>query len=73
MTKRGPAKRRHHASSPFQPQPEPDIEQFSLNDRISHDTYGVGRVIGEEAEAVTVDFGTQTVRIASPFHKMEKL
>jgi hypothetical protein len=73
MTKRVPAKRRHLASSPFQPQSEPVIEQFALEDRVSHDTYGVGRVIGHEAEAVTVDFGTQTVRIASPFHKMERL
>ncbi|HEX6195984.1 MAG TPA: hypothetical protein VFZ37_08740 [Jiangellaceae bacterium] len=73
MTKRIPAKRRHLASSPFQPPPEPVIEQFALQDRISHDTYGVGRVIGKETEAVTVDFGTRTVRIASPFHKMEKL
>lgn len=73
MTKRGPVKRRHLASSPFQPQAEPVIEQFALEDRISHDTYGVGRVIGQEPEAVTVDFGTQTVRIVSPFHKMEKL
>ncbi|HYJ69588.1 MAG TPA: hypothetical protein VEX15_18200 [Nocardioidaceae bacterium] len=73
MTKRLPAKRRHLASSPFQPRSEPVIEQFALDDRISHDTYGVGRVIGQEADAVTVDFGTQTVRIASPFYKMEKL
>jgi len=73
MTKSTPAKRRHLASSPFQPRPEPVIEQFALEDRVSHDTYGVGRVIGQEDGAVTVDFGTQRVRIASPFHKLEKL
>jgi hypothetical protein len=73
MTKRGPAKRRYHASSPFQPQPEPVVEQFALEDRVSHDTYGVGRVIGQEDDAVTVDFGSQTVRIPSPFRKMERL
>lgn len=73
MTKRVRAKRRYLASSPFQAQSEPVIEQFALEDRVSHDTYGVGRVIGQEDEAVTVDFGSQTVRIASPFHKMEKL
>jgi hypothetical protein len=73
MTKRSPARRRHLASSPFQPQSEPVVEQFALEDRVSHDTYGVGRVIGREDGALTVDFGNQTVRIASPFHKMEKL
>lgn len=73
MTKRAPAKRRHLASSPFQPQADPVIEQFALEDRVSHDTYGVGRVIGLEEVAVTVDFGARTVRIASPFDKMERL
>ncbi|NDL57188.1 hypothetical protein [Phytoactinopolyspora mesophila] len=73
MTKRIPAKRRHLASSPFLPQSEPVIEEFALGDRVSHDRYGVGRVTAEETGAVTVDFGSQTVRIASPFHKMARL
>lgn len=73
MTKRIPAKRRHLASSPFQPEPEPVIEQFDLGDQVSHDTYGVGRVTDCDGTAVTVDFGTKSVRIASPFHKMERL
>jgi hypothetical protein len=70
MTIRG---RRHLASSPFQPDPEPTIEQYALNDLVSHDSYGMGRVIQVEAVAVTVDFRSQTVRIVSPFHKMAKL
>ncbi len=73
MMKRSPAKRRHLASSPFQPEPEPVIEQFALGDRVSHDTYGLGRVTGMGDGTVTVDFGSQTVRVASPFHKLEKL
>ncbi len=65
-----PARRRHLANSPFQPDPEPVIEQFECGDLVNHDSYGMGRVIGAEADAVTVDFRTQTVRITSPFHKM---
>ena len=65
-----PARRRHLANSPFQPDPEPVIEQFEFGDLVNHDSYGMGRVIGVEANAVTVDFRAQTVRIASPFHKM---
>lgn len=65
--------RRHLASSPFQPDPEPTIEQYALNDRVSHDSYGMGRVIGLEEAAVTVDFRTQTVRIPSPYPTMAKL
>jgi hypothetical protein len=65
--------RRHLASSPFQPDPEPTIEQYEVDDLVSHDAYGMGRVIQVEAAAVTVDFRSQTVRIMSPFHKMARL
>lgn len=73
MTTAPGARRRHLASSPFQPEPEPDIEQFSVDDLVSHDSYGMGRVVGAESAAVTVDFRTQTVRITSPFRKMSRL
>lgn len=65
--------RRHLASSPFRPDPVPVIEQYAIGDRVSHDSYGVGRVIQMESGAVTVDFRSQTVRITSPYHKMAKL
>ncbi|MGH3510295.1 MAG: hypothetical protein ACRDPI_08710 [Nocardioidaceae bacterium] len=73
MTSTAGAKPRRHASSPFQPEPAREIEQFALDDLVSHDSYGVGRVIGAEPGAVTVDFRPLTVRITSPFHKMTKL
>jgi len=73
MTTSPRAVRRHLASSPFQPEPEPTIEQFELNDLVSHDAHGVGRVVGMETGAVTVDFRTKTVRVTSPFHKMSRL
>ena len=65
--------RRHLASSPFKPEPEATIEQYDLSDLVSHDSYGLGRVIQVEAAAVTVDFGSCTVRIVSPFRKMARL
>jgi hypothetical protein len=68
-----PRARRHLAGSPFQPDPEPTIEQYAVADMVSHDAYGMGRVTSVEGAAVTVDFGAQTVRIPSPFHKMSKL
>jgi hypothetical protein len=73
MTTSSGARRRHLASSPFQPQPEPTIEQYAIADLVCHDAYGVGHVTGVEANAVTVDFGWQTVRITSPFHKLQQL
>jgi hypothetical protein len=73
MTTRSGAQRAHLASSPFQPKPEPVIERFELHDRVSHESYGLGRVVGHESAAVTVDFGNRTLRLVSPFPKLEKL
>jgi hypothetical protein len=73
MTTSSGARRRHLASSPFQPDPEPIIEEFAVEDLVSHDSYGLGRVTGADAGGVTVDFSTHTVRIKSPFKKMAKL
>jgi hypothetical protein len=68
-----PRPRRHLASSPFKPDPVPVIEEFAVDDMVSHDAYGMGRVIQAEAAAVTVDFGSRTVRVVSPFSKMTRL
>lgn len=68
-----PPRRRHLASSPFQPEPERVVEQYACDDLVTHDSYGMGRVVNIEAEAVTVDFGSRTLRVTSPFHKMTKL
>ncbi|MFN8196700.1 MAG: hypothetical protein U0R80_20710 [Nocardioidaceae bacterium] len=68
-----PARRRALASSPFKPDPEPVIEEFALDDRISHDRYGLGRVVAVDADGVTVDFNNQILRIPSPFANMSKL
>jgi hypothetical protein len=73
MTTSPGAGRRYLASSPFKPDPEPIIEQYDLEDLVSHDSYGLGRVTGADAGGVTVDFRTHTVRIPSPFKRMTKL
>jgi hypothetical protein len=67
---RGP---RHLATSPFAPKVEAPIAEYTLGDRISHDTYGLGRVTGVEPHAVTIDFGSQKVRVPSPYARMELL
>jgi hypothetical protein len=61
------------SSSPFQPKPEPQIEVYAKGDQVCHDLYGLGRVVGVEAHAVSVDFGAKTVRITSPYAKLEHL
>lgn len=73
MKPRSGAQRRHLASSPFKREPERVAKQYAVDDRVSHDRYGLGRVVSVEDGAVTVDFGRDTVRIISPFHGMEEL
>jgi hypothetical protein len=65
--------RPRHPSSPFPPAPEPVVERYVLNDRVSHDSYGLGRVVGVDGGGTTVDFCGRSVRIATPFRKMTKL
>ncbi|MGK5555362.1 hypothetical protein ACSNOI_27475 [Actinomadura kijaniata] len=66
--------KRHLPTSPFKaPAPPPPVERFEVNDRVTHDKYGLGMVIGVDEAAVLVDFGPQKVRISTPFAKLEKL
>jgi hypothetical protein len=69
------ATRRYLPSSPFKPPPEPPpVEQYAVQDLVTHDKYGLGRVILVEDEtAVVVDFAPRMVRILAPFTKMTKL
>jgi hypothetical protein len=69
------ATRRHLPGSPFNaPAEAPPVEVFALDDRVTHDKYGLGRVIGvEEDVAVLVDFGSRTERITAPYNKLFKL
>ena len=73
MKTRSAAQRRHLPGSPFNAKPTPVIERFAVADRVSHDKYGLGRVVAEEEAAVVVDFGSQQIRITSPFDKLTKL
>lgn len=66
--------RRHLATSPFKPPVVRPVEQYTAQDRVTHDTYGLGVVISvEQGAAVLVDFGSTTERIVAPYAKMTKL
>ena len=73
MTSRPAGSRRHLTSSPFQPDPIVEVEVFDVGDRVCHDSYGLGRVVGIDDGGATVDFSDRTVRINTPFRKMTKL
>ena len=69
------ASRRYFPTSPFgPPSAAPPAEQFAVRDQVTHDTYGLGRVIGVEVDAaLDVDFGSCRVRIMTPCAKLTKL
>jgi hypothetical protein len=69
------ATRRYLPTSPFKPPPPaPPAERFASQDQVTHDAYGLGRVVSVEDEtAVVIDFGTQRVRITTPCVKLSKL
>lgn len=68
------ASQRYLPTSPFNTKPVVvPVEQFGLEDLVTHDRYGLGRVASVEETAVVVDFGTSRVRITSPYAKMTKL
>lgn len=73
MTPRPAVEPKYSAGSPFSPRPVPEIEQFAVPDRVTHDKFGLGRVIALDATWVIVDFGSQHVRVPSPFRSLHKL
>jgi hypothetical protein len=68
-------KRRYLPTSPFKPPPEdPPVERFEVDDLVTHDKYGLGRVILVEGDtAVVIDFAPRRVRIMAPFAKTIRL
>ncbi|MFE2533249.1 hypothetical protein [Streptomyces sp. NPDC059371] len=68
------APRRHLPTSPFAAPVVPVAKVFSLGDRVSHDQYGLGTIVGvEEGIAMLVDFGARQVRVLSPYTRMDRL
>jgi hypothetical protein len=69
------ASRRFLPGSPFNALPaDPPPEQFTVRDQVTHDKYGLGRVILiEDDDAVVVAFGSRQERISPPFAKLTKL
>ena len=67
--------RRHLATSPFKPpDPEPAAERFAVDDKVTHDQYGLGTVTGvEQGIALLIDFGSHIQRILTPSAKLSKL
>ena len=74
MMKPARATRRFLPTSPFNAPPAPPVGQFAVQDQVTHDKYGLGRVIGvEDDTALVIDFGSRQERIMTPFAKLTRL
>lgn len=64
-------------TSPFKRRTQAvSTKRFAVGDRVTHDGFGLGRVIGVEGEgavAVLVDFGSRQERLPHPYTAMYKL
>ena len=72
------ALRRPLPSSPFKATetvaPPSEPERYAVNDKVTHDKYGLGTIIGvEEGVGVFVDFGSHKQRLRTPCSKLVKL
>lgn len=66
--------RRPLPGSPFNTPPVVrPVKTFALSDQVTHDRYGLGRVIEVDEAAVLVDFGDRTERICEPYPKLTRL
>jgi len=75
MMKPARATRRYLPTSPFNaPSAAPPAVQYVVQDQVTHDKYGLGRVIGvEDDAAVLIDFGSRQERITTPFSQLTRL
>jgi hypothetical protein len=76
MKPREPRPRQFLPNSPFnrREEPLPPAPVYAMDDRVTHDRYGLGRVIAlEGTTSVVVDFGTETRRINLPTAKLAVL
>ena len=69
------ATRRLLPTSPFGPAPPaPPAEQFAEQDQVTHDKYGLGRVVTvQDDAALVIDFGPRRMRITMPCAELAKL
>ncbi|HEY1917008.1 MAG TPA: hypothetical protein VGH27_15670 [Streptosporangiaceae bacterium] len=68
------AARRPLPGSPFNtPTVARPVKAFAIDDQVTHDRFGLGRVVEVNEGTVVVDFRTHTERIPEPYTKLTRL
>jgi hypothetical protein len=62
-------------TSPFGAPPvTPPAEQFAVQDQVTHEKYGLGRVISiEDDTSMIIEFGSRRVQVTTPCAKLTRL
>jgi len=69
-----PAAPRRSPNSPFKDRVPAPVEVFEVDDRVSHDTHGLGQIVSlVNGNSVLVRFGEEKLLIATPYPKLHKL
>ncbi|GAA2731996.1 hypothetical protein GCM10025782_11210 [Pedococcus ginsenosidimutans] len=73
MRPRQPAKKPVLKNSPFQAKPAPELHDFAVDDRVTHDRHGLGSVLRITGDRMEVRFGQSTVSVALNSTKIHPL
>ena len=75
MSPRPAAPRRHLPTSPFNNKVGAEAVQYEVDDWVSHDRYGLGRVLSVDGtQTVVVDFrGGTVLTVGLPSSKLSKI
>ncbi len=73
MRPRRPTVRPALSTSPFHREDPAPAPVFSVDDRVTHDRRGLGRVVRVHGHEMDVQFGDQTVRVAMDSNKIHLL
>jgi hypothetical protein len=61
------------STSPFRSAPSTAAPDWSVDDRVTHDRHGLGRVVRLAGDRVHVKFGAQTVSVAVDSPRLQPL
>lgn len=73
MRPRQPAKKPHLPNSPFRAADVPEVPEFAVDDRVTHDRHGLGSVVRVTGDRIHVRFGEHTVSVAMSSSKIHPL
>ena len=73
MSPRNESPRARPKNSPFRDQPPVVPTVYSVDDRVTHDRHGLGRVVRLDGDRVDVQFGSQTVSLSTSSPRLHPL